>query len=133
MPVRFTAYTPCFRSEAGSYGKDVRGLIRQHQFNKVELVHLTTQETSYDALEELTRNAEKVLRLLDLPYRVMRPVDRRHGLRRRQDLRHRGLAAGSERLPGDLLLQQLRGLPGAPGQPALPAGSRRASRSSCTP
>lgn len=71
LPVRFTAYTPCFRSEAGSYGKDVRGLIRQHQFNKVELVHLTTQETSYDALEELTRNAEKVLQLLDLPYRVM--------------------------------------------------------------
>ncbi|HYQ84004.1 MAG TPA: serine--tRNA ligase, partial [Rubrobacter sp.] len=71
LPVRFTAYTPCFRSEAGSYGKDVRGLIRQHQFNKVELVHLTTQETSYDALEELTRNAEKVLQLLELPYRVM--------------------------------------------------------------
>lgn len=71
LPVRFTAYTPCFRSEAGSYGKDVRGLIRQHQFNKVELVHLTTPETSYDALDELTRNAEKVLQLLELPYRVM--------------------------------------------------------------
>jgi seryl-tRNA synthetase len=71
LPVRLTAYTPCFRSEAGSYGKDVRGLIRQHQFNKVELVHLTTQETSYDALAELTGNAEKVLQLLDLPYRVL--------------------------------------------------------------
>jgi seryl-tRNA synthetase len=71
LPVRFTAYTPCFRSEAGSYGKDVRGLIRQHQFNKVELVQLTTPETSYQALEELTGHAEKVLRLLDLPYRVM--------------------------------------------------------------
>ncbi|HYU35215.1 MAG TPA: serine--tRNA ligase [Thermoanaerobaculia bacterium] len=71
LPVRFTAWTPCFRSEAGSYGKDVRGLIRQHQFNKVELVHLTTQETSYDALAELTGNAEKVLERLGLPYRVV--------------------------------------------------------------
>lgn len=71
LPVKYTAYTPCFRSEAGSYGKDVRGLIRQHQFNKVELVHLTSAETSYDALEELTGNAEKVLELLGLPYRRM--------------------------------------------------------------
>jgi seryl-tRNA synthetase len=71
LPVRYTAYTPCFRSEAGSYGKDVRGLIRQHQFNKVELVQLTSAETSYDALEELTGNAEKVMELLGLPYRRM--------------------------------------------------------------
>jgi seryl-tRNA synthetase len=71
LPVRYTAYTPCFRSEAGSYGKDVRGLIRQHQFNKVELVQLTTQESSFAALEELTGHAEKVLQLLGLPYRVM--------------------------------------------------------------
>jgi seryl-tRNA synthetase len=71
LPVRYTAFTPCFRSEAGSYGKDVRGLIRQHQFNKVELVHFTSPETSYDALEELTGNAEKVLELLGLPYRRM--------------------------------------------------------------
>jgi seryl-tRNA synthetase len=71
LPVRYTAYTPCFRSEAGSYGKDVRGLIRQHQFNKVELVQLTAPEKSLDALEELTGHAEKVLQLLGLPYRVM--------------------------------------------------------------
>jgi seryl-tRNA synthetase len=71
LPVRYTAYTPCFRSEAGSYGKDVRGLIRQHQFNKVELVQLTTPETSYDALEELTGHAEVILKRLELPYRVM--------------------------------------------------------------
>lgn len=71
LPVRYTAYTPCFRSEAGSYGKDVRGLIRQHQFNKVELVQLTTAESSYDALEELTRHAETVLERLELPYRRM--------------------------------------------------------------
>jgi seryl-tRNA synthetase len=71
LPVRYTAYTPCFRSEAGSYGKDVRGLIRQHQFNKVELVHFTAPETSADALEALTGHAEKILQLLGLPYRVM--------------------------------------------------------------
>jgi seryl-tRNA synthetase len=71
LPIRYTAWTPCFRSEAGSYGRDVRGLIRQHQFNKVELVHFTTPETSYDALEELTGNAEEVLRRLELPYRVV--------------------------------------------------------------
>jgi seryl-tRNA synthetase len=70
LPLRYTAYTPCFRSEAGSYGKDVRGLIRQHQFNKVELVQLTTPETSYAALEELTGSAERVLQRLELPYRV---------------------------------------------------------------
>jgi seryl-tRNA synthetase len=71
LPVRYAAYTPCFRAEAGSYGKDVRGLIRQHQFNKVELVQLTTPETSYRALEELTGHAEKVLQRLELPYRVV--------------------------------------------------------------
>jgi seryl-tRNA synthetase len=71
LPMRYTAHTPCFRSEAGSYGKDVRGLIRQHQFNKVELVQLTTPDTSYEALEELTGHAETVLRRLELPYRVV--------------------------------------------------------------
>ena len=71
LPIRYTAYTPCFRSEAGSYGQDVRGLIRQHQFDKVELVKLTTPEQSYDELEALTRNAEEVLRRLELPYRTM--------------------------------------------------------------
>jgi seryl-tRNA synthetase len=71
LPVRYTAYTPCFRSEAGSYGKDVRGLIRQHQFSKVELVHLRTPETSYEGLEEMVGHAERVLQALDLPYRVM--------------------------------------------------------------
>ena len=71
LPLRYTAYTPCFRAEAGSYGKDVRGLIRQHQFNKVELVQLTTPEQSYEQLEELTAHAERVLQLLELPYRVV--------------------------------------------------------------
>jgi len=71
LPIRYTAYTPCFRSEAGSYGQDVRGLIRQHQFDKVELVKLTTPDTSYDELESLTLNAEEVLKRLELPYRTM--------------------------------------------------------------
>lgn len=71
LPIRYTAFTPCFRAEAGSHGRDVRGLIRQHQFNKVELVQLTTQEQSWQALEELTGHAEKILQLLELPYRVM--------------------------------------------------------------
>ena len=71
LPLKYTAYTPCFRSEAGSYGADVRGLIRQHQFEKVELVKFTTPEQSYDELESLTRNAETVLERLELPYRRM--------------------------------------------------------------
>ncbi|MGD9007746.1 MAG: serine--tRNA ligase [Desulfobacteraceae bacterium] len=71
LPLYYTAFTPCFRSEAGSYGKDTRGLIRQHQFNKVELVKFTTPETSYDELEQLLANAETVLQRLELPYRVV--------------------------------------------------------------
>jgi len=71
MPRRYVAHTPCFRSEAGSYGKDTRGMIRQHQFEKVELVQIVRPEDSYRALEELTGHAEKVLQLLGLPYRVM--------------------------------------------------------------
>jgi seryl-tRNA synthetase len=71
LPLRYTAYTPCFRSEAGSYGQDVRGLIRQHQFDKVELVALTTPERSYEELELLTGYAETVLRRLELPFRTV--------------------------------------------------------------
>jgi len=71
LPIKYVAYTPCFRSEAGSYGKDVRGLIRQHQFNKVEMVKFAEPETSYDELESMVRNAEGVLQRLELPYRVV--------------------------------------------------------------
>ena len=85
LPVSLTAYTPCFRSEAGSYGKDVRGIIRQHQFQKVELVKFAHPETSYDEHEKLTRNAEEVLQKLGLHYRTMAlctgdmgPLRRRH-------------------------------------------------------
>ena len=71
LPLKYTAYTPCFRSEAGSYGTDTRGLIRQHQFDKVELVKFSAPETSYEELEGMTANAEKVLQLLGLPYRTV--------------------------------------------------------------
>jgi seryl-tRNA synthetase len=71
LPILYTAYSPCFRSEAGSYGKDTRGLIRQHQFNKVELVKFTTPETSYDELEKLLKDAETILKHLELPYQVV--------------------------------------------------------------
>ena len=71
LPLRYTAYTPCFRSEAGSYGADVRGLIRQHQFDKVELMTFTTPDRSFDELDALTAHAEEVLKRLELPYRTM--------------------------------------------------------------
>jgi seryl-tRNA synthetase len=71
LPIRFTAYTPCFRSEAGSYGKDTRGLIRQHQFEKVELVKFTAPEQSWEELETLVADAEEILQLLNLHYRVV--------------------------------------------------------------
>lgn len=71
LPIRLTAHTPCFRSEAGSYGRDTRGMIRQHQFDKVEMVQIVHPERSYEALEEMTRHAEAILQKLGLPYRVM--------------------------------------------------------------
>jgi len=71
LPMKMTAHTPCFRSEAGSYGKDTRGMIRQHQFDKVEMVQITKPELSYEALEEMLSHAENILKALDLPYRVM--------------------------------------------------------------
>ena len=71
LPLRLTAHTPCFRSEAGSYGRDTRGMIRQHQFDKVEMVQIVHPDASYEALEDMTRHAETILQRLGLPYRVM--------------------------------------------------------------
>src|SRR4029453_18986892 len=71
LPIKLTAHSPCFRSEAGSYGKDTRGMIRQHQFDKVEMVQVVHPEKSYEALEEMTRHAEAILQRLELPYRVV--------------------------------------------------------------
>ncbi|MFC1235098.1 serine--tRNA ligase [Vibrio sp. F74] len=88
LPLKMTAHTPCFRSEAGSYGRDTRGLIRMHQFDKVELVQITKPEDSMDALEELTGHAEKVLQLLALPYRkvILCTGDMGFGARKTYDL-----------------------------------------------
>ena len=71
LPLKYVCYTPCFRREAGSHGKDTRGIIRQHQFDKVELVQIARPEESYEALEQLTAHAERILQLLELPYRVV--------------------------------------------------------------
>lgn len=88
LPIKMTAHTPCFRSEAGSYGRDTRGLIRMHQFDKVELVQITKPEDSMDALEQLTADAEKVLQLLELPYRkvILCTGDMGFGARKTYDL-----------------------------------------------
>ena len=88
LPIKMTAHTPCFRSEAGSYGRDTRGLIRMHQFDKVELVQITRPEDSMEALESLTQHAEKVLQLLELPYRkvVLCAGDMGFGARKTYDL-----------------------------------------------
>lgn len=88
LPKYYTAYTPCFRSEAGSYGRDTRGLIRQHQFEKVELVKICTPETSEEEHEKLTANAEKILQLLELPYRtiVLSTGDMGFGARKTYDI-----------------------------------------------
>ncbi len=108
LPLYYTAYTPCFRSEAGSHGKDVRGLIRQHQFDKVELVKFTAPETSYQELETPAAGCRGGPAGTGPPLPGGGAVHRGHGLRRGQDLRHRGLAAGPGALPGNLFLQQFR-------------------------
>src|SRR4029453_3207243 len=89
LPIKLTAHTPCFRSEAGSYGKDTRGMIRQHQFDKVELVQIVHPDRSYDALEELTGHAEVILQRLRLPYRVVALCTGDIGFRRATNARPR--------------------------------------------
>jgi hypothetical protein len=127
LPLKYTAYTPCFRSEAGSYGKDVRGLIRQHQFEKVEMVKITHPDTSYDELESMTLNAEDVLQKLGLPYRtiVLVPeMSASHG----EDIRRRGVASGPERVQRNFLVQQRRGVSGPQGEHQIQGWWRRKSR-----
>ena len=134
LPLRFTALTPCFRAEAGAAGRDTRGMIRQHQFNKVELVSITTPETSKDEHERML-----VLRRGNpAPARTALPGDdavrRRHGLCLAKDLRHRGVDAGAGRgrhVPRNFLLLGLRRLSGAAHERAL-ARAATASRASCT-
>ena len=128
LPLKYTAYTPCFRSEAGSYGADVRGLIRQHQFDKVELVKFTAPESSYDELEALTADAEQILQTLGLPYRTVMLCTGDMGFSVGEDLRHRGVAAEPADLPRDFVLLELRVVPGAPGEHQVPAERHRQGR-----
>ena len=104
LPISLTAYTPCFRSEAGSYGKDVRGIIRQHQFQKVELVKFTRPDQSYEEHEKLTRNAEEVLQKLGLALPRGDALHRRHGSVFGKDVRYRSLAAGAATVSRDLFV-----------------------------
>ena len=131
LPMRLTACTPCFRAEAGAAGKDTRGMIRQHQFTKVELVSITTPEQ----IEGRARAHARLRRGGAAPARPALPrgdaLHRRHGLRVAEDLRHRGLAARAEHVSRDLLLLGLRRLPGAAHERALPR-RRAAARASCT-
>jgi hypothetical protein len=119
LPIKLTAHSPCFRSEAGSAGRDTRGMIRQHQFDKVEMVQIVQPEHSDAALEQMVGHAEAILQQAGTALPRRHPVHRRHGLWRGQDLRPGGLAAGAEHLPRNQLVQQLRSLPGAAHAGAL--------------
>ena len=130
LPLRFTAGTPCFRAEAGAAGRDTRGMIRQHQFSKVELVSITMPDEALAEHERMTACAEEVLKRLELPYRVMLSVHRRHGVRFAEDLRPRSLAAGAGPLSRDFVLLGLRRLSGAPHERALSAEGQQDARAS---
>lgn len=119
LPIKMTAHTPCFRSEAGSYGRDTRGLIRMHQFDKVEMVQIVRPEDSMDALEEMTGHAEKVLQLLGLPYRkiILCTGDMGFGACKTYDLE---VWIGAEHLSRNLLLLQRVGFPCSSYAGALP-------------
>jgi len=120
LPMKWAAYTPCFRSEAGSYGKDTRGVIRQHQFEKVELVKYSLPENSYDELESLTNNAETVLQRLGLHYRV---VTLSTG-----DLGFSNAKTFAECVSRNLFVLELRSVPGAPGKHSLSPRGRFQAR-----
>ena len=124
LPIKYTAYTPCFRSEAGSYGADVRGLIRQHQFDKVELVKFTTPDQSHEELEKLTRDAETVLERLGLPYRRMLLCTGDMGFASAKTYDIEVWLPSQNSLSRDFVLQQHRGVPGAAGPDPLPARRR---------
>ena len=125
LPMRVTAFTPCFRAEAGAAGKDTRGMIRQHQFSKVELVSITTPEQSSAEHERMTQCAEEVLKRLGLRLSHHAAVHGRHGLCLAEDLRHRGVAAGPGHLSRDLLVLEVRRLPGAAHERALSPEGRQ--------
>ena len=125
LPLRYVAYTPCFRSEAGSYGADVRGLIRQHQFDKVELVKFARPEQSYDELESLTAHAEEVLKRLGLPYRTVVLCTGDMGFAAAKTYDIEVWLPSQKTLSRDLVLQQHRGLPGAAREHQVPRRRHR--------
>ncbi len=126
LPLKFVCHSPCFRSEAGAAGKDTRGMIRQHQFDKVELVQVVHPSRSYEGLEELTAHAETILKRLELRVSHCDAVHGRHGVFGGEDLRHRSVAARAERVPRDLVVLELRGVSGASDAGALQERERQA-------
>ena len=125
LPRRYTAFTPCYRREAGTYGKDMKGIFRNHQFDKVELVKIATPAQSYDELESMVREAESRAPAAGVAVPGGRALRRRRRLQRGQGLRHRGVAAGPGTIPRDLVLLELRGLRRPSARPALQARGRR--------
>ena len=130
LPLRFVAHTPCFRSEAGNYGKDTHGIFRQHQFEKVELVQIVHPDRSWDALEELTAHAETILRTLELPYRAVALCAGDLGFAAAKTIDLEVWLPAEGKVPRDILLQQLPRLPGSadagpvPEYPDRPSGLR---------
>ena len=125
LPIRYAAYSPCFRREAGAAGKDTRGILRVHQFDKVEMVFFEKPEDSAEALEWLTGRAEVILQRLGLAYRVLLMATEGHGLRAGQEVRPGGLGARRRALARGQLVLELPRLPGPPHGDPLPAGARR--------
>ena len=125
LPLRFTAWTPCFRSEAGAAGRDTRGMIRQHQFNKVELVSIAQPEDSEAEHERMTACAEEVLKRLGLAYRVMLLSTGDMGFAARKTYDIEVWLPGPERLSRDLELLELRRVPGAADEGAVSPGGRK--------
>ena len=128
LPLRYAAYSPCFRREAGAAGKDTRGILRVHQFDKVEMVFFEKPEASGEALEWLTARAEVILQRLGLAYRVLLHGHRRHGLHAGQEVRPGGLGARRRALARSQLLLELPRLPGPPDGDPLPARTGRQAR-----
>ena len=128
LPRRYVCFTPCYRREAGTYGKDMKGMIRQHQFDKVELVKVTTPAQSYDELDAMVRERRGGAPAPGTPVSRGAALRGRCRLRRRQELRPRGVAAGAGEVPRDLLVLELRGVPGAPARSEVSPGRRRPRR-----
>ncbi len=131
LPMRLTACTPCFRAEAGAAGKDTRGMIRQHQFTKVELVSITTPEKSKEEHERMLACAEEVLKKLDLHYRVVTLCTGDMGFAAQKTYDIEVWLPGQNTLSRDFLLLELRRVPGAPHERALPRQGRQ-GRATCT-